>query len=84
MAAATPIPSRTTAPLVLASASPRRLALLRQVGIEPADPLVDVVEVAWRLVEIMVTDDPLRVAIPRNLPGDVVFQVDVFDAGNDG
>ncbi|MCH8037325.1 MAG: septum formation protein Maf [Proteobacteria bacterium] len=36
MAAATPIPSRTTAPLVLASASPRRLALLRQVGIEPA------------------------------------------------
>ena len=36
MAAATPTPSRTAAPLVLASASPRRLELLRQVGIEPA------------------------------------------------
>ncbi len=35
MAAATPAPSRTKAPLVLASASPRRLALLRQAGIEP-------------------------------------------------
>lgn len=35
MAAAPPTPSRTRAPLILASASPRRLALLRQVGIEP-------------------------------------------------
>jgi septum formation protein len=36
MAAVKPVPSRTKAPLVLASASPRRLELLRQVGIEPA------------------------------------------------
>ncbi len=36
MAAAKPVPSRPEAALVLASASPRRLELLRQVGIEPA------------------------------------------------
>ena len=36
MAAANSVPSRTKAPLVLASASPRRLALLRQAGLEPA------------------------------------------------
>ncbi|HEX9791898.1 MAG TPA: nucleoside triphosphate pyrophosphatase [Kiloniellales bacterium] len=35
MAAAPPAPSPSQAPLVLASASPRRLALLRQVGLEP-------------------------------------------------
>ncbi len=35
MAAAQPAPSRRQGPLVLASASPRRLELLRQVGIEP-------------------------------------------------
>ncbi len=35
MAAAQPGPSTPHAPLVLASASPRRLALLRQIGIEP-------------------------------------------------
>lgn len=35
MAAAQPVPSRHHAPLILASASPRRLALLRQIGIEP-------------------------------------------------
>src|SRR5918996_1907421 len=34
MAAAAP--SRNAAPLILASASPRRLDLLRQIGIEPA------------------------------------------------
>lgn len=36
MAAVTPAPSRSPAPLVLASASPRRRDLLRQVGLEPA------------------------------------------------
>ncbi len=36
MAAEQPAPSRSQGPLVLASASPRRLELLRQVGIEPA------------------------------------------------
>lgn len=35
MAAAHPVPSRPYAPLILASVSPRRLALLRQIGIEP-------------------------------------------------
>jgi septum formation protein len=35
MAAAQSAPSRPRAPLVLASASPRRLDLLRQIGIEP-------------------------------------------------
>ncbi len=35
MAAEQPAPSRRQGPLVLASASPRRLELLRQVGIEP-------------------------------------------------
>jgi len=35
MAAAPPVPPRPRAPLVLASASPRRLDLLRQIGIEP-------------------------------------------------
>lgn len=35
MAAAHPVPSHQRAPLILASASPRRLALLRQIGIEP-------------------------------------------------
>lgn len=41
MAAQTSVTSRSGAPLVLASASPRRLELLRQVGIEP-----DIVEPA--------------------------------------
>lgn len=36
MAASPPLPTGAMAPLVLASASPRRLALLRQVAIEPA------------------------------------------------
>ncbi|RMD60734.1 MAG: septum formation protein Maf [Alphaproteobacteria bacterium] len=36
MAAAASAPVRTAGPLVLASASPRRRALLRQIGIEPA------------------------------------------------
>lgn len=35
MTEADPAPSRATMPLVLASASPRRLALLQQVGIDP-------------------------------------------------
>ncbi len=35
MAAAHPVPMHQRAPLILASASPRRLALLRQIGIEP-------------------------------------------------
>ncbi len=35
MAAAQPVPLHQRAPLILASASPRRLALLRQIGIEP-------------------------------------------------
>jgi nucleoside triphosphate pyrophosphatase len=35
MAAAQPMPSPRHAPLILASASPRRLDLLRQIGIEP-------------------------------------------------
>ena len=35
MAAAPPVPTHQRAPLILASASPRRLALLRQIGIEP-------------------------------------------------
>lgn len=36
MAVVSPAPSRSPAPLVLASASPRRRDLLRQVGIEPS------------------------------------------------
>ena len=52
MAAATPIPSRTTAPLVLASASPRRLALLRQVGIEPATVAPAAIDEAPRAREL--------------------------------
>ena len=52
MAAATPTPSRTTAPLVLASASPRRLELLRQVGIEPATVAAAAIDEALRAREL--------------------------------
>ena len=52
MAAATPTPSRTTAPLVLASASPRRLELLRQVGIEPATVAPAAIDEAPRAREL--------------------------------
>ncbi len=52
MAAATPMPSRTTAPLVLASASPRRLELLRQVGIEPATVAPAAIDEAPRAREL--------------------------------
>ena len=52
MAAATPTPSRATAPLVLASASPRRLALLRQVGIEPATVAPAAIDEAPRAREL--------------------------------
>lgn len=44
--------------LVLASASPRRLALLRQIGIEPDD-----------IVPADVDEEPLRGEIPRALAG---------------
>jgi len=52
MAAATPTPSRTTAPLVLASASPRRLELLRQVGIEPTTVAPAAIDEAPRAREL--------------------------------
>jgi septum formation protein len=52
MAAATTTPSRTTAPLVLASASPRRLELLRQVGIEPATVAPAAIDEAPRAREL--------------------------------
>ena len=52
MAAATPTPSRTAAPLVLASASPRRLELLRQVGIEPATVAPAAIDEAPRAREL--------------------------------
>ena len=52
MAAAKPMPSRTTAPLVLASASPRRLELLRQVGIEPATVAPAAIDEAPRAREL--------------------------------
>ena len=52
MAAATPTPSRSTAPLVLASASPRRLELLRQVGIEPATVAPAAIDEAPRAREL--------------------------------
>ncbi len=52
MAAATTTPSRTSAPLVLASASPRRLELLRQVGIEPATVAPAAIDEAPRAREL--------------------------------
>ncbi len=52
MAAATPTPSRTTAPLVLASASPRRLELLRQAGIEPTTVAPAAIDEAPRAREL--------------------------------
>jgi septum formation protein len=55
MAAEPPAPSRTPCPLVLASASPRRLDLLRQIGIEPD-----------RVVPAGIDEAPR----PRELPAD--------------
>ena len=45
---------------------------------------VDLVEVVGRLAEVVEADDPLRLAEAGNAGGDVVFQVDVFDAFGDG
>ena len=52
MVAAPPTPSRTRAPLILASASPRRLELLRQVGIEPATVAPAAIDEAPRAREL--------------------------------
>ena len=41
-------------------------------------------EVVGRLAEVVEADDPLRLAEAGNAGGDVVFQVDVFNAFGDG
>ena len=57
---------------------------LDDVRIALAKTAVDLVEVVGRLAEIVETDDPLGLAVARNLGGNVVFQVDVIDALDDG
>ena len=44
---------------------------------------MDLFEIVGRLFEVVITDDPLRVAITRNLVGNVHFQVDVIHAVGD-
>ena len=56
---------------------------LDDVGIERLEPGVQLAQVVRRVAEVVVADDPLRLAEPRNLAGDVVFQIDVLDAVGD-
>ena len=53
------------------------------VGIECAQPAMDVVEVVGCLVEVVKTDNPLGLAQSRNGCGYVVFQIDVLCALGD-
>ena len=50
---------------------------LDDVGIEFGEPLVQEHEVGGCFLEVVVTHDPLRLAIPRHLGGDVVLEIDV-------
>lgn len=59
MTASSPCPPNTTAPLVLASASPRRLELLAQIGISPAEVDPAAIE------EISVAGETPRLAAAR-------------------
>ncbi len=57
--------------------------ILTMSGSHCAQAAVDLVEVVGRLAEIVEADDPLGLAEAGNAGGDVVFQVDVFDAFGD-
>ena len=53
---------------------------LDDVRIELRKAAVNLVKVVGRLAEIVETDDPLGLAVAGDFAGNVVFQVDVFDA----
>ena len=56
---------------------------LDDVGVERRQPGVDLVQIVGRLAEVVQADDPLGLAEARDRAGDVVFQIDVFDAFGD-
>ena len=56
---------------------------LDDVGVERLEPGVQLAQIVGRVAEVVVADDPLRLAEAGNLAGDVVFQVDVLDAVGD-
>ncbi len=57
---------------------------LHDVGVELCQPLVDLFEVLGRLLEVVVADDPLRVAVAADAAGDVGLEVDVVGPAGDG
>ncbi len=53
------------------------------IGIERFQPGVKVAKVVRRVAKAVITDDSFRLAEPRYLVGDVVFQIDVLDSVGD-
>jgi hypothetical protein len=44
---------------------------------------MDLFEVLWDTLKVMVADDPLGLAITWNFGGSILFQVNVLDPGSD-
>ena len=61
----------------------RRRGDLDDVRIEPLTLLGDVGNVDRRGLEVMITDDPLRLAEPADLVGNVHLEIDVIDPQRD-
>ena len=57
---------------------------LDDVGIERGHPRVQFFEVVRRDAKVVVADDPLGLAEPRDAGGDILLQIDVLDPGGDG
>ena len=45
--------------------------------------MMDLFQIAGRLIEVMVTDDALRVAVARNLAGNLHFKIHIIYAVRD-
>ncbi len=56
---------------------------LDDVGVEVGEAPLQAPEVAGGALEVVVTDDPLGLAVAADLPGDVVLEIDVFDPLDD-
>ncbi len=56
---------------------------LDDVRIQLAQPLMNLLDVVGRFVEVVVADDPLCVSVARDFSGNIFFQIDVFDSRSD-
>jgi hypothetical protein len=56
---------------------------LHDVGVQRFESRVKLAQIIGRVAEAVIADDPLGLAEAGNLPGDVIFKIDILDAIGD-